>query len=151
MPRESWRDDQIEKLKVLWNRGLSCSQVALMIGEGITRCAVAGKISRLGLPKRGIETFRHSHGVPRKPAGINPKPRLVVPEITPDMPEPQAIGPINDIGPGCKYPHGFPGISEWRFCGQPAEGSYCAFHRAIVYVKAPPVLKEQPAHEQVAA
>ena len=46
----SWTDERLEKLRKLWDKGLSISQ----IGEelGVTRNAVAGKAHRLKLPKR---------------------------------------------------------------------------------------------------
>jgi GcrA cell cycle regulator len=46
-----WTEDRVEQLKVLWARGLSGSQIACVIG-GTSRCAVIGKVHRLGLPPR---------------------------------------------------------------------------------------------------
>lgn len=47
----SWTDERVETLKKLWGEGLSCSQIAGRLG-GITRNAVIGKVSRLGLAGR---------------------------------------------------------------------------------------------------
>ncbi|MEK9926053.1 MAG: GcrA family cell cycle regulator, partial [Alphaproteobacteria bacterium] len=46
----SWTEERLEKLKSLWDKGLSISQ----IGEelGVSRNAIAGKAHRMGLPKR---------------------------------------------------------------------------------------------------
>ena len=48
----SWNDERVETLKILWNQGLSASQIAGELGHGITRNAVIGKVHRLGLSGR---------------------------------------------------------------------------------------------------
>jgi len=47
-----WTDDRIERLRSLWADGWSCSKIARELGEGLSRCAIAGKVYRLKLPKR---------------------------------------------------------------------------------------------------
>ena len=47
-----WTDERVEKLKRLWAEGLSASQIAGELGNGITRNAVIGKVHRLGLSGR---------------------------------------------------------------------------------------------------
>lgn len=49
----SWDDKAVEKLKELWEQGYSCSMIAEKLGGGLSRNAVIGKVSRLGLPQRG--------------------------------------------------------------------------------------------------
>lgn len=44
-----WTEYQVSQLKALHLEGLSCSMIAARLGNGITRNAVIGKISRLGL------------------------------------------------------------------------------------------------------
>ena len=46
----SWTEERLEKLKLLWDTGLSISQIGEQLG--VTRNAVAGKAHRLKLPKR---------------------------------------------------------------------------------------------------
>ncbi|MEO1493713.1 MAG: GcrA family cell cycle regulator [Pseudomonadota bacterium] len=48
----SWTEERVEKLKELWNEGMSASQIAKVLG-GVTRNAVIGKVHRLGLSNRG--------------------------------------------------------------------------------------------------
>ena len=48
----SWTDERVELLKRLWNQGLSASQIAGELSNGITRNAVIGKVHRLGLSGR---------------------------------------------------------------------------------------------------
>lgn len=48
----SWTDERVELLRKLWNQGLSASQIATELANGITRNAVIGKVHRLGLSGR---------------------------------------------------------------------------------------------------
>ena len=44
----SWTDEKIEKLKELWGKGNTASQIAEIIG-GVSRNAVIGKAHRMSL------------------------------------------------------------------------------------------------------
>ena len=59
----SWTDERVELLKKLWMEGLSASQIANELGEGVTRNAVIGKVHRLKLSARA------------KPASSTQRPR----------------------------------------------------------------------------
>ncbi len=59
----SWTDERVELLKKLWMEGLSASQIANELGDGVTRNAVIGKVHRLKLSARS------------KPASAAPRPR----------------------------------------------------------------------------
>ena len=48
----AWTDDRVSILKKLWMEGLSASQIAVELGEGVTRNAVIGKVHRLKLSGR---------------------------------------------------------------------------------------------------
>lgn len=48
----SWTDERVEQLRKMWLDGLSASQIASELGEGVTRNAVIGKVHRLGLSGR---------------------------------------------------------------------------------------------------
>ena len=48
----SWTDERVELLRKLWLEGLSASQIASKLSNGITRNAVIGKVHRLGLSNR---------------------------------------------------------------------------------------------------
>lgn len=48
----AWTDERIAKLKQHWDEGLSASQIAELLGDGLTRNAVIGKAHRLGLAAR---------------------------------------------------------------------------------------------------
>jgi GcrA cell cycle regulator len=44
-----WPPERSAELEILWKRGLSATQIAGVLGDGLTRNAVIGKIHRLGL------------------------------------------------------------------------------------------------------
>ena len=44
-----WTDERNEQLKLLIERGLTCSQIAVEMDCGFTRNAISGRIHRLGL------------------------------------------------------------------------------------------------------
>ncbi|MEQ1899839.1 MAG: GcrA family cell cycle regulator [Devosia sp.] len=58
-----WTEERVELLKKLWLEGLSASQIAGVLGEGVTRNAVIGKVHRLKLSGRA------------KPASSTPRAR----------------------------------------------------------------------------
>ena len=43
---------KLERLKTLWETGLTASEIADELGEGISRSAICGKADRLGLSER---------------------------------------------------------------------------------------------------
>ncbi|MCP8885084.1 GcrA cell cycle regulator [Devosia sp. XJ19-1] len=70
-----WTDERVELLKKLWMEGLSASQIAAELGDGVTRNAVIGKVHRLKLSARAKPT----NTAPRaRPAAARPSaPRRV--------------------------------------------------------------------------
>lgn len=46
-----WDDERVERLRAMWNEGMSASKIAKELG-GVTRNAVIGKVHRLGLSNR---------------------------------------------------------------------------------------------------
>lgn len=65
----SWTDERVEQLKRLWMEGLSASQIAAQLGEGVTRNAVIGKVHRLKLSARAkpATSTPHQRSVNRTP------------------------------------------------------------------------------------
>ena len=68
-----WTDERVETLKKLWMEGLSASQIAGELGEGVTRNAVIGKVHRLKLSARAKPT----NSAPRARPAARPAPRRV--------------------------------------------------------------------------
>jgi GcrA cell cycle regulator len=87
-----WTDELIERLKLLWAKGLSASQIAAELKGGkFTRMSVIGKVHRLKLPARKArepgppylrKRQRRANGIPKPPA---PPPR---PKPPPPPPPP---------------------------------------------------------------
>jgi GcrA cell cycle regulator len=48
----SWTDERVDQLRQAWMEGKSASQIANLLGHGLTRNAVIGKVHRLGLAGR---------------------------------------------------------------------------------------------------
>lgn len=97
-----WTDERVETLKKLWMEGLSASQIAGELGQGVTRNAVIGKVHRLKLSARAKPT----NTAPRARPAPRPAPRRVASpsaglssgmmgsaaKARPSMPRPQTIG-----------------------------------------------------------
>ena len=67
----SWTEERVELLKKLWMEGLSASQIAAVLGEGVTRNAVIGKVHRLKLSGRA----KPASSTPRARTAPRPAPR----------------------------------------------------------------------------
>lgn len=62
----SWTNERVDLLKKLWGEGLSASQIALRLGQGVTRNAVIGKVHRLNLSGRAPQAHSSAPRAPRK-------------------------------------------------------------------------------------
>ena len=100
----SWTDERIERLKAMWTKGATASQIADELG-GVSRNAVIGKAHRLGLEQRPSpvkpgEEKEHKPAAAAAPA--KPAPRAEAPAPAPakakavESPAPAAPAP----GPG---------------------------------------------------
>jgi len=165
----SWTDERIEQLKHHWMEGKSASQIASLLGNGVSRNAVIGKVHRLGLACRA-KSPGHSSSRPRPSASSPAAHRAAGPRLAPAAPrmtrgatalaiaphalteaEPEAFESV--VVPMslrvtivelkeamCRWPLGDPASSEFRYCGSPAaSGPYCGYHGSLAY---------QPAHER---
>lgn len=74
-----WTDERVETLKKLWMEGLSASQIAGELGQGVTRNAVIGKVHRLKLSARAKPT----NAAPRTRPAPRPAPRRVASPAAP--------------------------------------------------------------------
>jgi GcrA cell cycle regulator len=68
----SWTEERVGVLTKLWLEGLSASQIAGELGEGVTRNAVIGKVHRLKLsgrakPANSSQRARTATRMPRRP------------------------------------------------------------------------------------
>ena len=137
-----WTDERVARLKEVYKDGLSCSQIAALLGF-VSRNAVIGKVHRLGLERRGS----NYSGNQRSKPGRKPQPRVerspVIqfrPKVRHESPELKAmrcaeIEPLH-IGidaltfENCHWPYG---DGPFTFCGHISlKGrSYCEAHFAL--------------------
>ncbi len=70
MESTGWTEERVELLKKLWLEGLSASQIAGVLGEGVTRNAVIGKVHRLKLTGRAkpASSAPRTRTAPRTPS-----------------------------------------------------------------------------------
>ncbi len=119
-----WTEDRIAKLKKFWTKGLSASQIAGELGEGVTRNAVIGKAHRLGLKSRPspVKTDpKKLRKAPVKPAVQTASShRVSLLQLTERI---------------CKWPIGHPGEEDFHFCGTASVSGhpYCAEHCEMAY------------------
>jgi GcrA cell cycle regulator len=121
----SWTDERIDRLKTMWENGLTASQIADELG-GVSRNAVIGKAHRLDLKSRPspvkandgeakpaakpkVKIVTEKPAAPRAAVStiertINPGPPITLPPAMPrsDMPKIVSIGPGGFMrqGPG---------------------------------------------------
>lgn len=116
-----WTDERLKQLKSLWDDGLSISQ----IGEelGVSRNAVAGKVHRLGLPKRQSPISAADRAKAKQAASTEM-------EDVENLPLKLALRRINWSRNKCSWPIGDPKTTAFSFCGADVVGDkpYCNEH-----------------------
>ncbi|QYE33863.1 GcrA family cell cycle regulator [Polymorphobacter sp. PAMC 29334] len=149
----SWTDERIALLRTSWESGMTASQIAEALGEGVTRNAVIGKAHRLGLEARpspvkaGEIVEDLVDGVVAAVEGVmsaagDAIAAVVAPRAAPKRPA-RPVAPAKpakttllDLSEKvCKWPIGHPGETDFHFCGKPSQASfpYCTEHCAIAY------------------
>lgn len=116
----TWTDDRIKKLKELWEKGLTASQISQELG-GITRNAVIGKAHRLGLSGR--------------PSPVKTTAKKSAARKKPKEPEAELVTLLTLTERMCKWPIGHPGDEGFHFCGKESEVGqpYCPDHADQAY------------------
>lgn len=143
----TWTDERVEELKRLWAEGHSASEIGRRLR--ITRNGVLGKVHRLKLPGRKVET-RKRDSVIRLPrstrpkrqncghGGQRPKKQQAPKPVVAPIPEPLMIDLMSKADSQCSFPIGHVGEPGFGFCGHPAtHGPYCAGHHRLTHEAAP--------------
>ena len=137
----TWTTERVELLKSHFEAGHSCRQIAVSIG--VSRNAVIGKLSRLGLT-RG--EFNAEPRLPKKERSSKSSPRLQYQMLRSvyENGEPVLSAPVVSehrcslfelSEQRCRWPISTPGAEDFCFCGNtPLEGApYCAGHTRLAY------------------
>ena len=144
----SWTDEKVDKLKELWTKGHTASQIAQVLGD-TTRNAVIGKAHRLNLEARapsknsGAPSSRDNRQVKRSPAPTSRKAKfqsiLLDKNFEPE--NPKSLENLTEET--CKWPIGHPNEEKFYFCGRKPEGEfpYCKLH--VLYAFQPKGSKEE--------
>jgi GcrA cell cycle regulator len=103
----SWTDERIERLKAMWTKGATASQIAEELG-GVSRNAVIGKAHRLGLESRpspvkaGEEKEKKAKAAPApraaRPAAPKAAPTAAAKEPATGAPRPDATSAAAPVG-----------------------------------------------------
>ena len=137
----SWTDEKVAKLKELWGKGSTASQIAEIIG-GISRNAVIGKAHRLNLSakiKTRVATSNQNFGnsfegnnVKNKRGRKNKFKSLII-EKDFEAENPKQLEELDESL--CKWPIGHPDEKSFYFCGRSSlkDFSYCKLHLLYAY------------------
>ena len=135
----SWTEEKVEKLKELWGKGNTASQIAEIIG-GISRNAVIGKAFRLNLSAKIIKRSKanNSNRINYSEKNINKKSRKIkFRSLLLDKNfEPAKNLSLEELSEStCKYGESDPDKPDFSFCGRKTvdKFSYCPLHLIVVF------------------
>ena len=146
----SWNNEKVAKLKELWGKGNTASQIAEIIG-GLSRNAVIGKAHRLNLSskiKTRNSTLNQSlqgnqgENNTKQRQGKKSKFKSLIIEKDFEPENPKKLEELDESS--CKWPIGHPEEDAFYFCGRSSlkDFSYCKLH--LLYAYQPKGKKEEP-------
>ena len=137
----SWTEEKVAKLKELWGKGNTASQIAEIIG-GISRNAVIGKAHRLNLSAKiktrsantnqNSKSFQENNKI-RSSKGRRSKFKSLIIEKDFEPENPKTLEELDESS--CKWPIGHPNEKDFYFCGRTSlkDFSYCKLHLLYAY------------------
>jgi len=145
----SWTPEKEEKLKDLWKKGHTASQIAALLGD-TTRNAVIGKAHRLNLEARAVSkkstprVNNENSNLPEaktQKLGRKAKFKALLLDKNFEQENPKKLEELTDET--CRWPIGHPYEKKFYFCGRkPMEKFvYCQLH--VLYAFQPRNAKEE--------
>ncbi len=136
----SWTDEKVSKLKELWGKGQTASQIAEIIG-GVTRNAVIGKAHRLNLsikikPRNSVQINKNNSKFSDKEIKFKGKRGKFKSLLLNNDFEPAKNLSLEELTEDtCKYMEGHPDEKSSSFCGRKnvEKFSYCPLHLMVVF------------------
>ena len=150
----SWTEEKVSKLKELWGKGNTASQIAEIIG-GISRNAVIGKAHRLNLSAKiktriasSNKNFENNLDEKNRKnkRGRRSKFKSLIIEKDFEPENPKQLEELDENS--CKWPIGHPDEKSFYFCGRSSlkDFSYCKLH--LLYAYQPKGKKEEVSEKE---
>ena len=153
----SWNEEKVGKLKELWGKGNTASQIAEIIG-GLSRNAVIGKAHRLNLSSKvktkntsSNQSFQNNteENYLKQKRGRKSNFKSLIIENDFEAENPKKLEELDESS--CKWPVGHPEEKNFYFCGRSSlkDFSYCKLH--LLYAYQPKGRREESTDKQEVA
>ena len=136
----SWTEEKVEKLKELWGKENTASQIAELIG-GVSRNAVIGKAHRLNLSakvklrKLSYNTQVNENRLKNTSQKLSRRNKFRSLLVDKNFEQAKNLNLEELTENTCKYMEGHPNEKDASFCGRKTieKFSYCPLHLIIVF------------------